>query len=196
MDADYGMTELAYDAERGRQFTQDANLIVNFVTKPHPDKEASLREGRPMFKPKEYVTIMVPGDKNTTVNRPAWDQDRQRFPRQYAAFKNNEDQNIGGTPMSTVAWVTREQVEELKFFNIRTLEQLANCPDVHAQKFMGINSMRQRARDQIQAAKELQPLAALRAEVETRESQLKTQNELIQRLEARLKVLEDDADED
>lgn len=196
MDADYSMTEMAFDGDRGRQFHQDANLIVNFITKPHPDKEATAREGRPMFKPKEYVTIMVPGDKNTTVNRPVWAQDIQRFPRQYAAFKNNADQNVGGTPMDTVPWVTREQVEELKFFNIRTLEQLANCPDVHAQKFMGINSMRTRARDQIAAAKELQPLAALRAEVDVREAQNKQQNELIQRLEARLKVLEEAADED
>lgn len=192
MDADYGMTEMAFDGDRGKQFSQDSNLIVNFVTKPHPDQEASAREGRPMFKPREYVTIMVPGDKNTTVDRPVWAQDIQRFPKQYAAFKNNQDQGTGGTPMQTVPWVTREQVEELKFFNIRTLEQLANCPDVHAQKFMGINGMRQRARDQIAAAKELQPLAALRAEVQTRESELKKRDEVIARLEARLAKLEDD----
>lgn len=196
MEADYGATEMAFQGERGRQFAQDDSLIVNFTMKPHLDKEASAAEGRPIYKPREYVTIMVPGDKNNTVNRPVWAQDLQRFPQKYAAFKNGQSQDVSGTPLETVPWLTREQVEEMKFFNIRTLEQLANCPDVHAQKFMGIHALRTRARDQIKAAKELQPLAALRTEVETRESQIKQQSELIQRLEARLKVLEEAADED
>jgi hypothetical protein len=193
MEADYGTTAFAFDQERGRANTEDDKLIVNFQLMPHPDQEASLKEGRPIFKMKEYVTIMVPGDKNNIVNRPVWKgRDDMRFARQYAAFKNNQSQEADGTPLEQVAWITRNQVEELKHFHVKTLEQLANLADVHAQRFMGINSMRTRARDQIAAAKEQAPLAQLRAEVTKREDQIKQQNELIAKLEARLVKLEEE----
>lgn len=191
-EASYDMTQFAMDGERGRAFTQDEKLIVNFQMIPHLDKAASKEQGRPIYTSREYITILVPGDKNNVVKRPVWSQDTQRFPRQYAAFKNNQSQQVTGTPLETVPWITREQVEELKFFHMQTLEQLANCPDVHAQKFMGINSMRQRARDHIAAAKEQAPLAQLRAEVEKRDAQLKEQNDLIARLSERLSKLEEE----
>lgn len=195
MEADYGTTEFAYDQQNARAFTADDKLIVHFEMRPHQDKDASLKEGRPIFKDKEYITIIVPGDKNNIVRRPVWKQDLQRFARQYAAFKNNQSQDVTGTPLEQVAWISRNQVEELKYFHVRTLEQLAEISDTNAQKFMGINSLRQRARDQIQAAKETAPLAQLRAEVEKRETQIGQLNALVEKLTARLEALEEKEEE-
>lgn len=192
MDLDYGATAMAFDSERGHAFNADDKLIVNFRMQPHLNKKKTSEEGRPIYESREYVTIIVPGDKNNIVNCPVWEQHRQRFPRQYAAFKAGQTQELSGTPLEHVAWITREQVEELKFFHIRTLEQLSNCPDVHAQKFMGINKLRQRARDHIQQAKEAAPLEAL--------AQTKRENEemkkLIQQLNDRIEALETAEQED
>lgn len=182
LEADYGATELAFAQENRGPGPGDEKLVVMFHLHPHPDPEASAKEGRPMFKEKTYVTIMVPGDKNNIVRRPAWDRDFERFPQQYTRFKNNESQQQHGTPIETVAWLTRAQCEELKFFNVRTLENLANIPDHTAGKFMGINKLRQKARDAIERAKQDAPAAALQEAVRVRD-------ERIGQLDAQVKTL-------
>ncbi len=161
MDLDYGTTQMAFDGERGAAFNADDKLMVSFRMQPHLNKKKSKEEGRPIFDSKEYITIIVPGDKNNIINQPVWDIHRQRFPKQYAAFKANQEQAPSGTPLAHVAWITREQVEELKHFHVQTLEQLCSMPDNIAQKFMGINGLRQKARDHIEKAKVDAPLAKL-----------------------------------
>lgn len=192
-EADYGTTQMAF--RDGRTSEQDAKLIVNFEMRPHLDKKRSSEEGRPIFTPKEYVTIIVPGDKNNVVCRPVWEKDKQRFPRQYQAFLNNHEQNVVGTPLEQVPWITREQVEELKFFHVRTLENLADMPDSNAQRFMGINKLRQRARDHIAAAKEAAPIAMLQEELRKRDATLNEMKALLEKQSAKIAALED-ADED
>jgi hypothetical protein len=191
-DAAFDTTSMAYDAQNGRAFANDDKLIVQFHMEAVQDKDASRTEGRPIFRSKEFVRIIVPGDKNNIVNRPVWEQDLQRFPRQYQAFKNGQTQEMSGTPLETVPWITREQVEELKYFNVRTLEQMANIPDVHAQKFMGVNTLRQKARDAIQYAKEQAPILAL-AESKRENAELR---DLVEKLSARVGQLEELDDEE
>lgn len=171
-EADMGMTQFAMEESQRSGFDQDSKLFVSFSLKPHPDKEKTKLEGRPIFSPKEYVTIMVPGDKNNIVNRPVQDLDKRRFATKYAAFKAGQEQQTSGTPLDSVAWISREQVEEMKFFNVRTLEHLADLADMHAQRFMGINKLRQRARDHIALAKEQAPALRLTEELRTRDAQI------------------------
>lgn len=192
MEAAYDITQMAYDGEQGRAFSQDEKLFVHFYMGSRPNKAKTKEEGRPIFEPCEFVRIIVPGDKNNIVNRPVWSQDKQRFPKQYAAFKNNEEQQSAGTPLESVPWITREQVEEMKFFHVRTLEQLANMPDSNAQKFMGVNTLRQKARDAIQYAKEQAPIQAL-AEARRENAELMA---LVKQLTERVAALEDEDEEE
>lgn len=171
-EADFGMTQMAFEESNRNGFDQDSKLFVSFHMRPHPDKTASAQQGRPIFTPREYITIMVPGDKTNVVSRPVQDLDRRRFANKYAAFKSGTKDTETGTPLESVAWMTREQVEELKFFNVRTLEHLADLADIHAQKFMGINQLRQRARDAIALAKEQAPALRLTAELRERDERI------------------------
>lgn len=173
-EADFGMTQMAFEESNRNGFDQDSKLFVSFSMRPHPDKAKTAKEGRPIYAPREYVTIMVPGDKTNVVCRPAQDLDRRRFHTKYAAFKAGNQDVVTGTPLDTVAWITREQVEELKYFNVRTLEHLADLADVHAQKFMGINSLRQRARDAIALAKEQAPALRLTQELRERDTRIES----------------------
>jgi hypothetical protein len=132
---------------------------------------------------------MVPGDKNNIIRRPAWQQDYDRFPQQYARFKNGQSQEQNGTPLEQVAWISRAQVEEMKFFNVRTLENLANIPDHVSQKFMGINKLRQRARDHIQWAKEQAPAAALAEAVRVKDERINQLEEQIKNLATQVENL-------
>lgn len=186
-EADYGLTSMAF----GTQDPNDAKLLVKFHLEPHQDQEESEKQGRPIFKNREYITIIVPGDKDSIVTRPVWDQDLQRFAQQYARFKQGLNQEIGsGTPLSQWPPVTKSQVLELNFFNVHTVEQLADLADNHAQKFAGINQLRSLARAWIAKAKDSSQLTAMQAELEKRDNKIEVQNRTITDLSTRLEAME------
>lgn len=186
-EADLGLTYQAF----GRENPEDSKLLVRFSIEPHPDAEASIREGRPIFKDREYITIIVPGDKDSVVIRPVWSKDLQRFPRQYQAFKANLDQSTSdGTPLAQWPPISKSQVLELNYFNVKTVEQLANLADGHAQKFAGIQSIRKLARDWLAAAKDTAHLTQMQAELEKRDSQIAVNNRTIADMASRLDAME------
>lgn len=186
-EADYGMTDAAFN--RGDK--ADERLLVQFSMYSHPDREETAKQGRPIFKEVPYVMIMVPGDKESIVHRPAWEKDYQRFPRQYQAFQNKKAQeSVAGTPLRAVTFLTLGQVKELEYFNCYTVEQLANISDAHASKFMGIQKLKQAANDYLTAAKEVAPLTAIRAEIESKQSQLEAANVALAEQGKRIQALE------
>ena len=188
MEADFGMTQQAmreHDRHQG-----DENLYVSFFMHPLQNKGKTLEEGRPIFVDTEYVRIMVPGDKGNVVMREVREDDKRRFPTQYAAFKNDEAEIVEGTPLDKWNLVSAAQVEELKYFGIRTVENLANVTDTNAQKFMGINILRTKAREYIEAAATDAPIAQLQEELSTRDATIEEQGTLIADLTSRLEALE------
>ena len=154
----------------------DEKLWVTFYKRAVKDEEASLAEGRAIFKEVDYIRIVTPGDKDNIPDRPVRDapeySDRRRFAKQFLAYQAQQKQEeVSGTPLA--AWLANPaQVEELKYFGVHTVEQLAGLSDTHASKFMGINALRQKARDFIAAAKDGAPMVALRAEVEKRDEEV------------------------
>lgn len=186
-EADYAMTA---DAMGGQTNEADKRLRVNFGYFPHINQTKSTEEGRPIYDEIVYVTIMVPGERDV-VHRPAWEKDYGRFPMQYQAFLNKRDQDAGsGTPLKMVTWLSAGQVKELEFFNCYTLEQLANLSDASAAKFMGVQSLKQRAKDFLVAAKEAAPLLTIRAEIEKKDQDLAAQARALEEQGARIKALE------
>lgn len=186
-EASYEMMQSAFDKPNDA----DRSLYVRFGLHPHPNTERSALEGRPIFDDREYIMIMVPGDKESVVHRPVWEQDKRRFAQQYAAFKNSQSQEAAsGTPLKLMPWLTVGQIKELEYFNCTTVEHLALMPDSTAQKFMQINKYKQLAKDYLKAAEEAAPLVSMRAELDARDSQLEAANRQIQELAARLSNLE------
>ena len=171
-EADYNITEAAMNLEQpNARFAGDDKLFVVFFMHPRRDEAKSVEEGRPMFKDEEYVRIMVPGDKDSIVI-PARDMDKQRFHKQYAAFTSGEGEFHEGTPLKAWPMVTRGQVEELKYFGVHTVEQLADLADVHVQKFMAVGVLKQQAQAYIQAAKEAAPLVQLNAAIDQKDAEI------------------------
>jgi hypothetical protein len=190
MEADMGMTQQAM-REHNRHIG-DENLYVRFFMQPMQDKAKTLEEGRPIFVDTEYVQIMVPGDKGNVVMRSVRDEDRHRFPKQYQAFKNNEEEIVEGTPLEKWNFISAAQVEELKYFGIRTVESLATIADTHAQKFMGIQLLKQRAAEYMDATAADAPIAQLQDELATRDSKISEQDQVIADLMSRIEALEQD----
>lgn len=180
MEADYGMTENAFMAgEQNARYAEDAKLFVTFFKHPQEDKPQSLEQGRPIYKEVDYVRIMVPGDKDSVVVRPARDLDKQRFAKQFAAYEAGEKEYLDGMPLKAWPMVTRGQVEELKYFGVHTVEQLAELADIHVQKFMGMGTLKEQAKAYIQQAKETAPLVQLNAAVEAKDNEIAALQEAV-----------------
>lgn len=166
------LNEATADLTRLAMQQGDDKTYAQFFMQPEQDALASREAGRPIFIDKPYIKIMVPGDKDNIVVRPVRATDMERYPRQWSAFEQKREQPLEGTPLAEWPGVTRAQVEELAFFGIKTVEALAQMPDATAQKFMGIQSLKQKANDYIAEAKKQAPLDKMREELAMRDHEI------------------------
>jgi len=141
----------------------DKSLLVRFVNEPLENKAESKAQGRPIYKDTVCIDIKQPGNRSSSIFRPATQQDIDRFPEHYAAFKSrtSEDEKIVGTLLKEWSGIKRSQVEELTHFNIKTVEQLANVADNQIMKFMNGLELKQRAQRYIKHSEMSAPLEAL-----------------------------------
>ena len=115
----------------------------------------SEQEGRPIYEDREFIKIMIPGDARTEVVRQATDQDKDRFDKEYAIFKRNgsSDDQVIGTPLSQVPWISPSQAKEMSALNIRTVEHLAEMTDTGLQKLgLGARDFKLKAQAYLDAA--------------------------------------------
>lgn len=150
------------------RFAGDSRLHVSFSMRPLFNEEESGKAQRPIYEDREFIQIMIPGDKQNIILRVAEDFDRQRFPEHYAKFKAGASQVIG-TPLANAGIFPASRCEEFAHFGIRTVEQLANANDNLAPRFMGFHG------DKAAAQKWLDKLTggeALLKKIEVLEAQL------------------------
>lgn len=106
------------------QLTRGPRQLVMFRWEAEYDRLASASEGRPVYHKKEFVTIQNPGELLQVIDRPATDQDRARWPHQYAAFQRNTAYVPDGTPVELL-FATQPNVSAiLKSHGIHVVEDL------------------------------------------------------------------------
>jgi hypothetical protein len=166
----------------------DDTLLVKFEIKPRLDRQQTEKEGRPIYKDVEYIDIRVPGSPDN-VNRPATQRDIERFPRHYAAFKNrmNDEEYMEGTPLTEWPLLSRSSVEELGFFGIKTVEQLAAVNDANLQSNRGMAGLKQKAKDWLEVSNQTVKALELKAELEKRDKELKELRAQVAELSAKKK---------
>lgn len=141
--------------------------IPRFYTRAKKNEFRSQQEGRPVFDNREYVEILIPGDKLCTVDREVKSEDMNRWPRQYAAFKNNQVLAPEGTPLEHWTMIDPAQVEHLKHFNVRSVEQLASVSDATLSNLgMGSRELQAKAKVWLAQARDNSGLSKLLAENE------------------------------
>jgi len=132
----------------------ESHTFVEFYMEAVEFKFESEREGRPIFKEIPFVRIVIPGDRNNIVEGKATDYHKNRYPKAWAAFQQGQKQGMSGTPLESWPQIQRAQVKEAKFYEIHTLEQLAELADTHCQRLgMGWTELRQKAKDYISISK-------------------------------------------
>jgi hypothetical protein len=141
MEAEYGLTQSAFGGN------QDDALLVRFLKVTRENEAKSEAEGRPIHEEIDYIEIMTPGDKDNIICRPMRDVDKIRFPRHWEGYQAriSPDDTIEGTLLEEWPQISRSEAEELKFFHVRTVEQLAMMSDANAQNFRGAATLKQKA---------------------------------------------------
>lgn len=187
-EADYNMTNAAFNADNGR-YLGDSSLLVKFFLHPKLNTSKSAENGRPIFEELTYISIMQPGNKDSVVMRPATSEDKMRFAEHFRKYEAREDQDaVEGTLLSEWPGVTRSQCEELRFFNVRTVEQLVAVSDAHTGRVMGINMLKERAKKYLEAAGDNKTVEALLAA----NSRIDELTSMMEKMAARLKEAEED----
>jgi FtsZ-interacting cell division protein YlmF len=125
----------------------DETLFVIFYMGVLKNDARSTDEGRAIFDDVECVRIIVPGDKNNVIDRPADANDKRRFAKQYGLFKQGvaEEDQVSGTRLTDWPFLSRAQCEELRHLSIKTVEQLAHVRDDITTKVPGLVSLKQNA---------------------------------------------------
>jgi hypothetical protein len=154
-------------------------LLVKFYTAPKQNQTRSREEGRPIFEDATYIEIMQPGNKDSIIRRPATQRDKQRFAEHFRRYEARQaEDHVDGTLLSEWPAITRAQVEELKFLNVRTVEQLVAMSDSNAQGIMGIHLLKEKAAKFLDASKNAAQIERFE-EIERRNAELEAKLEAL-----------------
>lgn len=170
-------------------FIADEKLPVRFYMGSEVDGVRTEAEHRPCYKPCEMIVIY--NSKDNIVERPVRPTDIQRWPRSYQIWKATGESTPGasGTPLDMFPLVTRAQVEELKYFKIFTVEQLADFPDSQMQQFMGAQKLKNMAVVYLQAVEGHKPLLEMQKQLEQRDVQISSLMEQVSKLCDQMEIM-------
>jgi len=120
---------------------QRDSAIPRFYVSAQRNNFRSEQEGRPCFDDVEKVEILIPGDRHATWDGRVTQVHKDRWPREYEAFKKGLEPAEGGTPLDQLPGMTASQVEELKYMHVRTVEALAGLSDDQCRKAISMGGM-------------------------------------------------------
>ena len=81
------------------------DCIPHFYMRAVRNPARSEERGRPVFDEIAYVRVLVPGDRNSVVDRRVSDADRARWPDRWAAFEARRERPTG-TPIEHWPYLT------------------------------------------------------------------------------------------
>ncbi len=167
---------------------QVPQLGVGFFVRPVQHSKQSKLAGHPVFVDREWFVCVVPGDRNSRIERPATDMDKRRFPVSYAAFKATETKApVNGFRIEEWPQVTRAMAMTLKAAHIDTVEALAEVGDGNIDKIgHSGRELRSKAQAFVAMAKDSAAVQAIKAESDRKDATLADMQRQINELAAQL----------
>lgn len=153
------------DAKHGKTY-------VIFREDTQEDKFETTKQGRPIYKPIIVIEKIVPGDPLIRPVRPMRDSDKEEFPQEWARFEQKQKNQVAGTPLEAVTWLSRSQSMELKALNVFTVEMLAELPDALQQRLMGFGALREQAKRFLKASQDSAFTEKLDAKLKERDEEI------------------------
>jgi hypothetical protein len=165
----------------------DESLVAFFYMGVLKNEAKSEAEGRHIFDDIESIKIIIPGDKNNQIDRPATVQDKRRFAKQYAAFKEGrtEEEQISGTRLTEWPFLSRGQCEELRYLQIRTVEQLAEVRDDITSRVPGLTNLKKHAQVWLGKSKSAAEAAKITKVMDDQAREIETLKQVVKEMGAR-----------
>lgn len=160
----------------------DKRLAVKFYKKAVLNKFKSKQEGRQVYDDVDYISILIPGDNTTKIDKKVTDEEKRRFSIIWEKYQNNQASIQNGLSLSLLPGISPAQVENLKGYNIHTIEQLAGLGEKAIQKIMNARELIKDAQKFLEGSKYTVTL----------EEKLKAQEERIRELEELLRSKKDE----
>jgi len=161
----------------------EPGVHAEFYLQPVLHGARSHAEGRQVFVDKTFIRIRVVGQRDV-MERQADDNDRARFPAEWAAWENKQTAPRVGTPVTEWPALSPSQVRNLEALNIFTVEDMASTSDMALQKLgMGARELQEKAKRFLAGNSRANELDA---QVQTQQKTIDAQAAALAQLEARL----------
>lgn len=115
------------------QMMEPSAVFPRFYMRQKQNEAKTREEGRPIFFEKEYVEIIIGGDKKTRIDTPVNDDHRKRWPEHYRRFKEGGASVVEGTSLKEWGAIPATRALELNAMNVFTVEQLSDLSDTMMQ---------------------------------------------------------------
>ncbi len=172
-------------------FAGDDRLWVRFEMVPVEDPVKTAEAGRLISIDTPHIEIRTPGDRDNVLYRAVTELDKQRFKKRFDEWlKTQTDEPTEGTPLAEVPIFKRREVEECRYMNIYTLEQLAQLSDAHVKKDRGLHGYRERARGYLDVALRGKEASKLQAEKDALEARFTAQADAVSEQASLIKQLQ------
>jgi adenine-specific DNA methylase len=165
----------------------DKACYATFKVEPKLMGFKSHEAGRPVYEDREYVRILVKGQDKQVFWREVTDEDKQRFPNAYAAFKKGVEAVVSGTPVEMLG-LGPSSIEMMRLKGIRTVEDLASLGDDGLQGLgMGARELQAKAKaflgkTSVQSHELEQALAVERAKTAAMQAQMQAMQAQVAKL--------------
>lgn len=159
------MSEAIFDYNVWRAEQQNENLDRALLVWFEKGVKKVNKGGEIVFEDVDMVHIR--SGKNSEVVKPASDEDKKRFARQYEAYLEGREAPVDGMPVAEWAELSPAQVATLKAHKLYSVEQLADCPDNTLPN--GYIQLKYKARDFLEQAKSGAALSQLREQLDEKE---------------------------
>lgn len=146
------------------------------------DPVASEQQGRPIYHDREEVELITPGNPYNIPNEVVNNSHKERWPKEYAAFKSGIEVSAEGTPLEQWPILRPAQIRELKHFNLMTVEHIAGMSDHACQQMMGGMRLRALAKAFLDDAESTAQLAKATADNERKDAQIADLNTKVEQL--------------
>jgi hypothetical protein len=169
-----------------------AGLHVEFYPGKRFNEFRSKETGKPEFDLVTFIKKCNPGDPTNIVERPATEQDKEEWPRHWAAFERRTSYRPEtGTPVEDWPRLDVATVAKLKALEFHTVEQIAECSDQQCQRIgMGCFELRTKAAAYIAAAKDSSLAQKQAEELALRDQEIADLKETVLRLGAQIEAMQ------
>jgi hypothetical protein len=166
---------------------------VVFETHPEEDREASIEQGKIVYRDIDYAIITPMGSKDRIVKvAKEWLANLRRevqngrfkeewyegYTKSYDRWKDGQEDPVQGTALKDWPGLTPSQLRNLNGLGLKSVEDLAACNEETIQRMgMGGRELKHRASNWLMTANDTGKVSEKISALETENQTLKTQNE-------------------